>query len=169
MSARNIFIFLAVFLTAVVAAAAILAWQPQANPFLFLNQAAYSKMTQAEEEPAPHAAALTNSGGKSDGGTVENGYTVYTVTYDGKTFSPRILVIDRGETVRFVNTSGGTTMRVDVTLLGNVPSPARFTEAESVGKNGSYELNFNQPGVWSFINMNGNKDANGVVYVRDVQ
>lgn len=90
--------------------------------------------------------------------------TVPTVYYTSSGFSPSVLEVERGKTVRFINRT-----RLSMRLLSNRdgglnPYPA-FDQTKSVGQNGVYEFTFTIPGTWSFKNQYDTKSV-GVVVVK---
>lgn len=77
---------------------------------------------------------------------------VVTVNYDYNGFTPTIIVIKKGDTVRFINKSTTTRMWV-----ASGPHPAHtaypgFDQGTSVGYDGSYSFKFTQTGKFPFHN-----------------
>ncbi len=75
-----------------------------------------------------------------------------TVTYTEEGFAPSIIVIAKGETVRFVNKSTNTRMWV---ASGPHPSHSAypgFDQGTSVGSGGSYDFTFTKTGKYPFHN-----------------
>ncbi len=90
---------------------------------------------------------------------LENGQYITIVNLTNKGFAPQAVSITRGESVRFVNTSGSA-MRIMSTTeyLG-------LDQQQSVGMNGTYELSFPRVGTWAFTNGR-NQSVIGVVNVK---
>ncbi|MBV9349646.1 MAG: hypothetical protein JO026_02745, partial [Patescibacteria group bacterium] len=85
---------------------------------------------------------------------------------NGDTLSPRIMVVSRGENVRFLNVSS-LSMRIEADRTASTTVPATYQEAQSVGRNGAYELSFENPGVWVVYNLNDRiSPTTAVVYVK---
>lgn len=157
MSARSVFLFLAGVLSAVVFITAWAVWRPAENPFVSFS----GSVAAAEDSRGVSSASVS----PQEGPIREGDHLVYQIAYSEKAFTPQILIIDRGDNVRFVNKST-LSMRMDITLNGSVPSTASYVQPGSVGKNGSYALSFSQPGVWIFKNMDGNPGNTGIIYVQ---
>lgn len=82
--------------------------------------------------------------------TVPSGLPI--MTYTAKGFSPMVLEIKRGQSVRFVNGSGGSMRLISNTDGGQNPYPA-FSQSKTVGPGGVYEFTFTVPGTWGFKNQ----------------
>lgn len=95
----------------------------------------------------------------------ENGVFISTVSYTSNGFEPAIVYINRGEAVRFIDKSEGSMRIASNDFQGNVLYPG-FTQASTVGRNGTYEFTFSKSGVWGYYNMNSNPKSYGIVYVR---
>ncbi|MCE9643992.1 hypothetical protein K8Q93_01980 [Candidatus Parcubacteria bacterium] len=89
---------------------------------------------------------------------------VATVTLTATGFSPRIVEIERGDSVRFINKSGKS-MRVTSDTFEGAPIYAGFNQVKSVGMNGTYSLSFSEAGVWGYHNLGTETDI-GIVYVK---
>ena len=74
-------------------------------------------------------------------------------------------MIDRGENVRFLNTSSSA-LRVQITLTGDVPKITTYTQGDNSGKGKYYELSMSEAGTWSVVNLNGDQKNNAIIYVR---
>lgn len=90
---------------------------------------------------------------------------VTTVNYTSNGFEPAIVMVNKGETVRFVNKSN-TTMRIAPNLIEGVTAYPGFDQEKSVARNGTYEIMFTEPGVWGYHNLNVSPWAVGVVVVK---
>lgn len=75
-----------------------------------------------------------------------------TMTYTAKGFYPMVLEVKRGQSVRFVNGSGGSMRLISNTDGGQNPYPA-FSQSKTVGPGGVYEFTFTIPGTWGFKNQ----------------
>ncbi|MBU1557648.1 hypothetical protein KKC45_01685 [Patescibacteria group bacterium] len=88
---------------------------------------------------------------------------IYLVYYFNEGFSPKILQIRQGSSVRFVNKSDHA-MRVFTTNT----SEYRFNQlnqTESVGKDGTYDFTFLDKDVWTYFNQDTQTDhASILVY-----
>lgn len=89
---------------------------------------------------------------------------VATVTLTDQGFSPRIVEIKEGESVRFINKSSKS-MRIASDEYAGSPIYAGFNQVKSVGINGTYSLSFTEAGVWGYHNLDTASDM-GVVYVK---
>jgi plastocyanin len=78
--------------------------------------------------------------------------TIPIMTYTTKGFNPMVLEIKRGQSVRFVNGSGGSMRLISNTDGGQNPYPA-FSQSKTVGPGGIYEFTFTMPGTWGFKNQ----------------
>jgi plastocyanin len=88
-------------------------------------------------------------------------FLVISYTKDG--FSPKEVQIQKGRAVKFVNNSNSS-MQV---IFDDSKSQfySEFSQSKSVGRGGSYIINFVYSGVWSFHNeFNKNHKVNVVVY-----
>ena len=95
---------------------------------------------------------------------LENGRHVSIVSLTDRGFVPKVVELYRGETLRFVNTSGNA-MRIASDEFEGVPIYNGLTQEKSVGKGGIYQLEFTEAGVWAYYNL-ANPDVIGVVYVK---
>lgn len=87
------------------------------------------------------------------------------VTYSDSGFTPSVVKIKRGTSLRFINTSG------KALRIAPVVDPAFNTEAykgfessQSVKRGDSFEISVVNPGVWGYKNLNA-PSAVGVVIV----
>ncbi|MDP2705381.1 MAG: hypothetical protein Q8O71_03255 [bacterium] len=91
---------------------------------------------------------------------------VKTVLYRGTLFEPAIIEINHGQEILFINKSSSA-MRLVFSVPGTTAqSYTSFDQVKTVGKDGTYQLIFNQPGIWNFYNLNGNKAVIGTVNVK---
>ncbi|MDO8620174.1 MAG: hypothetical protein Q7R64_02395 [bacterium] len=94
----------------------------------------------------------------------ENGKYVSIVTLTNTGFTPKVVEITRGESIRFVNKSGSA-MRIASDENNGVPLYIALNQEKSVGQGGIYELTFTEPGIWVYNNRS-NPLGVGVVYVK---
>ncbi|MSU56372.1 MAG: hypothetical protein EXS51_03655 [Candidatus Taylorbacteria bacterium] len=95
---------------------------------------------------------------------LEKGRYVSLVNLTNTGFMPKVVEINRGETVRFVNKSGSA-MRIASGEFEGTPLYVGLNQEKSVGQNGVYELVFTESGVWTYHNLS-NPNGIGVVYVK---
>ncbi len=131
--------------------------------------------------PVPTNGTATSSGGSTVGTTSDtatNGATKSTkipvqnrtktayaavVQYTSKGFSPAVVHIKAGQVVHFVNTSN---LGLRVHTLTQGPSEyVGLDQQQVVGKGGTYDFLFNNPGTWGYYNLVGNPSYTGVVIV----
>lgn len=86
------------------------------------------------------------------------------VIYTDNGFSPGIIEVPAGTSVRFVNQSNGT-MWVSYVPNQNSPQYTEFNQTKSLGKGGIFDFHFNKKGVWLYYNLN-DKTKTGVVVVK---
>ncbi|MBI3573545.1 hypothetical protein HY090_00655 [Candidatus Kaiserbacteria bacterium] len=157
MSAHNTFFTIGGLLIVVAIVIGVMIWKPFSNPLLVSGVDSGNSAVNATDVSVSHSASAM---------TVREGdHFVSVVRFDGSVFSPRILVINRGENVRFVNTSN-LTMRIEADRTSTTTLPAQYQQSQSVGKNGQYELSFVNPGVWVITNLNDQSDNSAIVYVK---
>lgn len=94
----------------------------------------------------------------------EKGGYVNIVNLTNTGFVPKVVEVNRGETVRFVNKSGSA-MRIASDQDNGVPLYIALNQEKSVGQNGIYELTLSEPGIWVYNNLS-NPLGIGVVYVK---
>jgi len=87
---------------------------------------------------------------------------VYLVYYFNEGFSPNVLQIRQGSSVRFVNKSNHA-MRV-FTSNTDEHKFNQLNQAYSVGKGGTYDFTFIDKGVWTYFNYD-NKSHNASILV----
>lgn len=89
---------------------------------------------------------------------------VTTVTYSDKGFSPFLVEVKLGETVRFVNTSS---RALWVTSYAHPTAKDQyypgFDTGKSLPKGASWSFNFTQKGAWGYKNLNYERDLGAVV------
>jgi len=115
--------------------------------------------TTGTDTPAKRAAAAYTVTRAKEGSAY-----VATVTLTASGFSPRIVEIERGDSVRFINKSGKS-MRITSDTFEGAPIYAGFNQVKSVGMNGTYSLSFSEAGVWGYHNLGTESDI-GIVYVK---
>ncbi len=76
---------------------------------------------------------------------------IYLVYYSKDGFSPNVLQIRKGASVRFVNKSDEA-MRVFSTNTEYIFS--QLNQPKTVGKDGTYDFTFTQDGIWTYTNHN---------------
>jgi len=163
MKPENIFLYvIAAFV--VVMITVFIFWTPLEDALTYLNLSraptAASTTTDAiaKEDVKRAVAAYTQTRVR------EKGQYVTLVSYDGTNFYPPVITIKSGESVRFIN-KGNLTMRIASNTFNNVPIYRGFTQADSVGKGGTYELSIPEPGIWGYHNLNGNPGIIGIIHV----
>lgn len=87
-----------------------------------------------------------------------------TVTYDGTSFSPNTITLNKGDTIKFVNNSS------KGMWVASDPHPQHtiypsFDEKSSAGSSGTYSFTFDRVGTWGFHNHQ-NPSARGTIIVR---
>ncbi|MFM2357542.1 MAG: hypothetical protein RJA61_279 [Candidatus Parcubacteria bacterium] len=94
-----------------------------------------------------------------------DGITV--ISYTAKGFTPFIVEVQVGETVRFVNNRSDKALRVVSTSPDNSDLfyPG-FSAASSIAKGETFELPFTKVGAWSFTNLNDDSQQ-GVIIVTE--
>jgi len=118
------------------------------------------------EAPAENSSPTTSedsSGSQTTSGTTQNQTVTkpavttsvpepaQIVTYTDSGFSPSIVTIKRGESIKFVNESS------EFMWVASNPHPTHtiypgFDEGKAVGKGGSYTFTFNKTGDWGYHN-----------------
>lgn len=159
MTARNMFLTVGGILLVVAILAALLGWRPFSSGLLVSENATPANTISPADVSESHVSASVS--------TVKEGdHYVSIIRYNGDTFNPRILIVNRGENVRFVN--GSTlSMRIEANNAATTTSPAMYQQAQSVGHNGAYELSFESAGVWIVKNLNDQSSDNvAVIYVK---
>jgi plastocyanin len=123
--------------------------------------------TAASPEAAKPAPSGTTSNYPAAGSRfMQNGVYVTVIHFNGKSFSPNSLTVNRGEEVRFVNTSN---LTMDVGSQNpNASSPAysALNQPMAKGKGGTYQIALTETGVWAYANQTGGTTITGVVNVR---
>lgn len=108
-----------------------------------------------------------SSGTATPGNPVSDGsgHYIYTVTYNNGAFSPAVLTINHGDSIKWVN-KDNLAMRVSASLQGTNPTP--ITDPNSQKTNGSFTLSFQQVGMWNIKNLNDTAVGPGAstVYVK---
>ncbi len=87
------------------------------------------------------------------------------VTYSDRGFTPAVIRIYRGTSVRFINTSGKAlriTPHTDAAF--STVASKELVASKSIKLGDSFEISVVNPGVWGYTNLN-NKDDVGVVIV----
>ena len=89
------------------------------------------------------------------------------VTYSDQGFTPAVVKVPRGTTIRFLNASTGKALRIaavnDPSKTGGAQS-FEFNSSQSVKRGDSFETSANTPGVWAYKNLNA-PNAIGVAIV----
>jgi hypothetical protein len=154
MSAANIFLIVGGVLAVIAVVVGVILWKPYGGEILVADYTG---------APTTTASDVSVSKGAGGGSTAPSASTV---RYNGSTFSPRILIVSRGENIRFENTSN-LTMRIEADRTSTTTQPNQYLEAQSVGKGGTYDLTFVDSGVWLVKNLNDRSSDNvAVVYVK---
>jgi hypothetical protein len=156
MSAPNISLLIGGILALIAIIVGLLVWRPYSGGEILVTDISGNPTTTDSVSVTPSA------GGTKTTTTGD----LFTIRYNGDTFSPRILIVNRGENVRFLNTSN-LTMRIEADRTSSSTLPAQYMQASSVGKNGTYSLSFVNPGVWLIKNLNDqSSDNTAIVYVK---
>lgn len=87
----------------------------------------------------------------------------YLVSYTDRGFVPATLEIKAGKSVHFVNNSNKAMSLTTTSTESNVYG--EFNQSKTVGKGGTYDFTFLQPGIWNYVNRNNQGDK-GVVVVK---
>jgi plastocyanin len=85
------------------------------------------------------------------------------VSYTNNGFNPKTLTVKSGTMIKFVNQSGNQMWIMSVETSGGKKLDG-MDMGVSVGKDGSYEYQFNSPGSWGYTNKN-NQSQTGVITV----
>lgn len=90
---------------------------------------------------------------------------VVLVTYAEDGFTPRVVKVVRGTSLRFFNASGRA-LRIAPLIDPAFSTTAYrgFEASQSVGRGESFEISLDVPGVWGYTNRNDTKQV-GVVIV----
>ena len=86
----------------------------------------------------------------------------YTVSYTDKGFTPAVLEVSRGTSVKFVNNSSKAMRIMSTDLVDRQPSN-EINESKTVGKGAVYSLTLNTPFVYGYRNANYPSDIGTVV------
>lgn len=113
-------------------------------------------------QTAPKPAAQSGDAGKR---IFQNGVYVTIVEYSEAGFNPSKLDIARGEEVRFVNKDNETMMVVGDAKLSS-RAYAQLKMPTSVGKGGTWQLSFIEPGIFSYTNVNKPYKPSGQIFVK---
>ncbi len=134
----------------------------QKMPWYYTPPPMLKSQAKTASPAKPSAKAAAPSSGTR---LYENGVYVNLVRYTGSSFEPRVVAVNRGETVRFVNVSNQT-MRIASNVFDKLPVYRGFDQAKSVGKGGTFELSFTEIGIWGYHNLSGDQSVVGVVQVK---
>ncbi|MES2953075.1 MAG: hypothetical protein V4674_00760 [Patescibacteria group bacterium] len=89
---------------------------------------------------------------------------VVTVTYTDKGFTPFLVEVKLGESVKFVN---GSSRALWVTSYGHPTAKDQFypgfDTGKSIAKGQSWTFNFGMKGAWGYKNLNNERDLGAVV------
>ncbi len=163
MKPENIFL-LAIAVFIVVMACVFIFWTPLESALTYLSldsqpvATSTTASTTADEDVKRATIAYTQTRVR------EGSQYVTLVSYDGTNFYPPVITIKRGESVRFVN-KGNLSMRIVSNTFDNMPIYRGFTQGNSVGKGGSYELSIIDAGIWGYHNLDGNPGIIGIIHV----
>jgi plastocyanin len=84
----------------------------------------------------------------------------YVIRYTASGFSPAMLEVSKGKSVRFINDSSDA---LSIAPADTVNQPyATFDQTKSIGKGGTYNYTFTTTGSYTYYNLN-NKTHIGVV------
>lgn len=87
-----------------------------------------------------------------------------TITYTNSGFSPATVSLRLAGGARFVNKSSSSMWVTAYAPTKEAKTYPGLDQGKSVSKGGTFELNFGQPGVWWYQNLN-NKAHTGVIIV----
>ncbi|MBX9765598.1 hypothetical protein K2X83_03080 [Patescibacteria group bacterium] len=153
-----------IFLAGAVVAGLLVWWVLSMQP----AQPAPITGTNTEQTNTTTGTSGTSGSTVKPGQPVAQGdYLLYTVNYNAGDFTPGVLYIERGDSIKFVN-KDNLTMRLSVYSATSASASANVTDTHSLGKGGTYSLSFATPGVWVIQNINetGTVGSVGVVNVR---
>jgi len=120
-----------------------------------------SEVTNNTQTSAPKG---STSGGTTSSYPSMTKDGIYIIYYKPSGFSPNVLNIVAGKSVRFINNSGKA-MRIGSADNTNNPIYAAFNQPKTVGQGGIYEYTFNDRGSFSYKNLNASADQ-GVIVVK---
>ena len=125
--------------------------------------AATSTASEFSTSSSAVARGQTSEGGHAvTKGTSKVSYAAV-VIYTSKGFSPSVVRITAGQVVHFVNESN-LGMRVHTVTQG-AAQYVGLDQQQVVGKGGTYDFLFNDPGTWSYLNLVGDPGLTGIVIV----
>ncbi|MES2014337.1 MAG: hypothetical protein V4437_00790 [Patescibacteria group bacterium] len=151
----------------VIIGALLIMWLPGRSPNLVWRN--ILEVIEQKSVTEPQTTRLSSKAFSPVAGAhlLESGKYVNYVYYTGRAFVPDLLVINRGEKVRFINATN-LTMRV-----GSRPESvsssyyAEITEPKAEGKGSVFDTALSEPGVWSYENLSSKEPrVFGAVYVR---
>ena len=87
---------------------------------------------------------------------------IYLIYYTSKGFVPMSLDIPVGKSVRFINNSGGKSMRIGSTDTTNNPVYNALNQSKTVGAGGTYEYTFVDKGIFTYSNKNNPADQGSI-------
>lgn len=128
------------------------------------DEVVLEETTTGATTPAAKPSTPTSSG-EAGKRFMQNGVYVTIVEYSDTGFNPSKLEINRGEEVRFVNKDNETMYIVADNKLSS-PVYAQLNMPNSLGKGGTYQLAFTQPGIFSYQNVNKNWKPAGQIFVK---
>ena len=169
---KNVLIYLAGILTAVLIGWAYVAWTDAEVTMPTGDSTAEEENTGTEEEQASASngsQASSGSGATSGGGAATSRVWVkdhyeWVVNLNNGIFSPPVITIKKGDTVQFVN-KDNLAMRISATLEASSMSP--IIDAKTVAKGGTYSLMFTRAGKWVITNLSNSSAGQGVVHVTE--
>jgi plastocyanin len=121
-------------------------------------------VSDTEETSAKAAAPVAKPAAPKPANPSMTADGTYVVYYGSSGFSPRLLEIPLGKSVRFVNNSGKA-MRISSSDNTNSPIYAALNQSKTVGQGGIYEYTFIYKGSYSYNNINNPIDQ-GIVVVK---
>lgn len=152
----------------VIGAVFLLVTGTKPKPAATEEQETQSPVSFTSPVPAASTPSQTGSAGTKNTAPaeVDSSSSVKTVLYKGTSFEPSMIEVSPGKDVVFINKSGSA-MRLMFDIPGAVPDNfTAFDQVTSVGRDGTYQLFLNQPGIWNFYNLNGDKTVIGTINVQ---
>ena len=116
------------------------------------NVATTTPKTSAVKSTAPKSTVTTPTISK-------DGY--YLISYGATGFSPKVLTVTRGKSVRFTNNSSNA-MRIVGADVNN-PASQAINQSKTVGRGGTYDYTFNEAGTFNYMNYNKTIDQGTIV------
>lgn len=97
--------------------------------------------------------------------TFENGFYVTTVHYTAQGFVPAKIEVNNGEEIRFVNKTSSA-MHIQAESNSSSQYYRAINQPNTVFKNGNYQLQVPEMGVFNYYNINTNPKVSGQIIVK---